>query len=174
MIIGLTCTLISKEPNIKNKKKINRFNQVKFTLSTILSIIVFFIVFFNFPKINNLDYALIFIFNIIKILCSFAASILTLYALEKIKFLPKKQSQEIFIKPITNFFIRYKKIAIIILLLIGLYRIADVVMGVMANIFYLEKGYEIKDIATFSKFFGLMLQYLGISWWHHCYEIWYI
>jgi len=161
MIIGLTCTLISKEPNIKNKKKINRFNQVKFTLSTILSIIVFFIVFFNFPKINNLDYALIFIFNIIKILCSFAASILTLYALEKIKFLPKKQSQEIFIKPITNFFIRYKKIAIIILLLIGLYRIADVVMGVMANIFYLEKGYEIKDIATFSKFFGLIATIFG-------------
>ena len=74
--------------------------------------------------------------------------------LKKLNFYQKRQSQEIFIKPITNFFIRYKKIAIIILLLIGLYRIADVVMGVMANIFYLEKGYEIKDIATFSKFFG--------------------
>ena len=75
--------------------------------------------------------------------------------------MPKKQSQEIFIKPITNFFIRYKKIAIIILLLIGLYRIADVVMGVMANIFYLEKGYSIKDIATFSKFFGLIATIFG-------------
>ena len=48
-----------------------------------------------------------------------------------------------------------------ILLLIGLYRIADVVMGVMANIFYLEKGYEIKDIATFSKFFGLIATIVG-------------
>ena len=48
-----------------------------------------------------------------------------------------------------------------ILLLIGLYRITDVVMGVMANIFYLEKGYEIKDIATFSKFFGLIATILG-------------
>ena len=34
-------------------------------------------------------------------------------------------------------------------------------MGVMANIFYLEKGYEIKDIATFSKFFGLIATILG-------------
>ena len=161
MIIGLFCTLISKEPNVKNKNKINRLNQIKFTLSTILSVIVFFIVFFNFPKINNLNYAFTFAINIIKILSSFALSIFTLYILEKIKFLPKKQSKEIFIKPITNFFARYKKIAIIILLLIGLYRIADVVMGVMANIFYLEKGYEIKDIATFSKFFGLIATILG-------------
>jgi len=81
--------------------------------------------------------------------------------LEKINFLPKKQSQEIFIKPITEFFSRYKKIAITILLLIGLYRIADIVMGVMANIFYLEKGYEIKNIATFSKFFGLIATIIG-------------
>jgi len=34
-------------------------------------------------------------------------------------------------------------------------------MGVMANIFYLEKGYEIKDIATFSKFFGLIATIIG-------------
>ena len=161
MIIGLMCTLISQEPNIKSKKKINQLSQIKFALSTLLSIIVFFIVFFNFPKVNNLDYIFIFIFNLIKILLSFITSLFTLYALEKINFLPKKQSEDIFIKPITNFFVRYKKVAIIILLLIGLYRIADVVMGVMANIFYLEKGYEIKDIATFSKFFGLIATIFG-------------
>tara|TARA_B100000963_G_scaffold332322_1_gene323753 strand:+ start:5829 stop:7283 length:1455 start_codon:yes stop_codon:yes gene_type:complete len=161
MIVGLVSTLLSKEPNIKNKNKINRLDQIKFTLSTILSIIVFFVVFFNFPKLSTSDFFLIFIFNIIKILSSFASSLFTLYILEKINFLPQKQSQEIFIKPIINFFTRYKKIAIIILLLIGLYRIADVVMGVMANIFYLEKGYEIKDIATFSKFFGLIATIFG-------------
>ena len=33
-----------------------------------------------------------------------------------------------------------------ILILISLYRIADIVMGVMANIFYLEKGYKISEI----------------------------
>jgi len=161
MFIGFICTLISKEPNTKSKKKINQLSQIKFAISTILSIIIFFIVFFNFPKVNSLGYILTFILNLIKILLSFTASLLTLYTLEKISFLPKKQSKDIFIKPIANFFIRYKKIAIIILLLIGLYRIADVVMGVMANIFYLEKGYEIKDIATFSKFFGLIATIFG-------------
>ena len=46
-------------------------------------------------------------------------------------------------------------------MLIGLYRIADIVMGVMANVFYLEKGYKIQEIATYSKFFGLFATILG-------------
>ena len=33
-------------------------------------------------------------------------------------------------------------------------------MGVMANIFYLEKGYKISEIATFSKFLVYLQQYL--------------
>ena len=56
---------------------------------------------------------------------------------------------------------KYGKFSLIILLLISLYRIADVVMGVMANIFYLEKGYSIKDIATYSKFFGVFATIIG-------------
>ena len=38
---------------------------------------------------------------------------------------------------------------------------ADVVMGVMANIFYLEKGYSISEIATYSKFFGVFATIVG-------------
>ena len=54
-------------------------------------------------------------------------------------------------------------ISILILILISLYRIADIVMGVMANIFYLEKGYKISDIATYSKFFGVFFPFFQIS-----------
>ena len=53
------------------------------------------------------------------------------------------------------------KFAVLILLLISLYRMADVVMGVMANIFYLEKGYSISEIATYSKFFGVFATIVG-------------
>jgi len=34
-------------------------------------------------------------------------------------------------------------------------------MGVVANIFYLEKGFNIKEIATYSKFFGVFATILG-------------
>ena len=63
--------------------------------------------------------------------------------------------------PIFNFIQRYGKFAFLILILISLYRIADIVMGVMANIFYLEKGYKISDIATYSKFFGVFATIFG-------------
>ena len=161
MIVGIASTFLCKEPVNKAVKEKNYINQIKFAASTLISILIFFLVFLNFPKVNNLNNFYNFLFNIFKIISSFGTSLLLLLILEKINFLPKKQSQEIFIKPITEFFSRYKKIAITILLLIGLYRIADIVMGVMANIFYLEKGYEIKDIATFSKFFGLIATIIG-------------
>jgi len=161
MIVGIASTFLCKEPVNKAVKKINYINQIKFAASTLISILIFFLVFLNFPKVNNLNNFYNFFFNIFKIISSFGTSLLLLLMLEKINFLPKKQSQEIFIKPITEFFNRYKKTAITILLLIGLYRIADIVMGVMANIFYLEKGYEIRDIATFSKFFGLIATIIG-------------
>ena len=34
-------------------------------------------------------------------------------------------------------------------------------MGVVANIFYLEKGFDIKEIATYSKFFGVFATIFG-------------
>lgn len=161
MIIGFISTALCKEPTNNKAKKINYKNQLKFTFSTILSILIFFVFFLNIPEVKVLNHFYNFFYNIFKIVFSFGVALISLLILEKINFLPKKQSREIFINPIIDFFKRYKKIALMILLLIGLYRIADVVMGVMANIFYLEKGYEIKDIATFSKFFGLIATILG-------------
>ena len=161
MIIGFISTALCKEPTNNKVKKINYKNQLKFTFSTILSILIFFVFFLNIPEVKVLNHFYNFFYNIFKIIFSFGVALISLLILEKINFLPKKQSREIFINPIIDFFKRYKKIALMILLLIGLYRIADVVMGVMANIFYLEKGYEIKDIATFSKFFGLIATILG-------------
>ncbi len=160
MLVGIFCTLMLKEPNIK-KKSIKSSDQLKFTFSTILSIVIFFICFLNFPEIKNLNNFYNFLFNILKILFSFGCALLTLLILEKVELLPKKHASKVFLNPITDFLSRYKKLALTILILIGLYRIADVVMGVMANIFYLEKGYSIKDIATFSKFFGLIATIIG-------------
>ncbi len=160
MLVGIFCTLMLKEPNIK-KKNIKSSDQLKFTFSTIISIVIFFICFLNFPEIKNLNNFYNFLFNILKILFSFGCALLTLLILEKVELLPKKHASKVFLNPITDFLSRYKKLALTILILIGLYRIADVVMGVMANIFYLEKGYSIKDIATFSKFFGLIATIIG-------------
>lgn len=62
-----------------------------------------------------------------------------------------------FIWPIIDFVQRYRRTAIIILLLIATYRISDIIMGVMANVFYTDLGFEKQEIGRFSKVFGLLV-----------------
>lgn len=69
--------------------------------------------------------------------------------------------QETYIAPIEDFFQRYAKVAIWILVLIGTYRIADIVMGVIANPFYQDMGFSKTDIANISKVWGLFATIIG-------------
>ena len=58
--------------------------------------------------------------------------------------------------PLTDFLGRFSvRIAALLLLLIGSYRLTDFTMGVMANPFYIDHGYSLGQIATVVKFVGL-------------------
>ena len=161
MLIGVFATLFSKEPISQQKKK-SASNSIKFLISLIISIAIFFTVYLLLPKIFfHQSIFLSFMDSIVRILISFSGSLFALTFLSKTKFISIKEVKISYIEPIQDFLSRYKKVAILILVLIGLYRIADVVMGVMANIFYLEKGYQIGEIATYSKFFGLFATIIG-------------
>lgn len=65
------------------------------------------------------------------------------------------------IEPFADFFKRYGKHALLILLLIGTYRISDIVMGIMANPFYVDMGYSKGEVAAISKVFGVIMTLLG-------------
>ena len=65
------------------------------------------------------------------------------------------------ILPFSDFFRRNGRIALLILLFIGIYRISDITMGVMANPFYLDMGYTKIQIAEVSKIFGFFMTLLG-------------
>ncbi|HBA35281.1 MAG TPA: AmpG family muropeptide MFS transporter, partial [Gammaproteobacteria bacterium] len=47
-----------------------------------------------------------------------------------------------FVEPFTDFFHRQAPYAILILMLIGLYKVSDITMGIMANPFYLDLGFS--------------------------------
>jgi PAT family beta-lactamase induction signal transducer AmpG len=67
-----------------------------------------------------------------------------------------------YIDPIKDFFNRYGvSVAILLLAVIGLYRISDIVLGVVANIFYQDLGFTKIEIATVSKTFGLFMTIVG-------------
>tara|TARA_E500000178_G_scaffold279851_1_gene279749 strand:- start:1902 stop:2927 length:1026 start_codon:yes stop_codon:yes gene_type:complete len=161
MLVGIFANLTSSEPKVKKNifKKTN--NHLIFFLSILFIVMIFIYLYSNISfsiKDNNL---LLFMLTCLKLFFCFLVSSALLVLMAKIKIIEKKMVAESYIAPITNFIKKYGRFALIILMLISLYRIADVVMGVMANIFYLEKGYSIKDIATYSKFFGVFATIIG-------------
>ncbi|MDB5883943.1 MAG: major facilitator superfamily 1 [Polaromonas sp.] len=65
------------------------------------------------------------------------------------------------IEPFADFLRRYGKQALLILGLIAMYRISDVVMGIMANPFYVDMGYTKDEVATVTKVYGVIMTLAG-------------
>ena len=63
--------------------------------------------------------------------------------------------------PFLEFFQRNGRFALLILAFIGLFRISDITMGVMANPFYLDLGFSKSEIASVAKFFGFFMTIFG-------------
>lgn len=67
------------------------------------------------------------------------------------------------IDPFVDFFNRNGKFAVVVLLLIAVYKLSDITMGVMANPFYLDLGFSKKEIADVSKVFGFFMTMAGAA-----------
>lgn len=66
--------------------------------------------------------------------------------------------------PLTDFFVRNGvKIGALLFAFICTYRMADYAQGVMANPFYLDQGYTLKEIAAVVKAFGLASTLAGVA-----------
>ncbi|NMM81096.1 AmpG family muropeptide MFS transporter [Acidovorax sp. SRB_14] len=65
------------------------------------------------------------------------------------------------VDPFADFIARYRWQAVLILALIAVYRISDVVMGIMANPFYVDMGYTKDEVAAVTKVFGVVMTLLG-------------
>ena len=65
------------------------------------------------------------------------------------------------IEPFADFLRRYGKQALLILALIAIYRISDVVMGIMANPFYVDMGYTKDEVAAVTKIYGVIMTLVG-------------
>ncbi len=64
--------------------------------------------------------------------------------------------------PFLDFFTRYgTRLAVLMLAFIASYRLTDFTMGVMANPFYLDVGYSLKQIAAVAKGYGVVMSILG-------------
>lgn len=83
------------------------------------------------------------------------------WVLVSLKFIRSSFIRETYLEPVSDFFVRYGRVALVILLLVCIYRISDIVLGILANVFYLDMGFTKSQIAHYSKFWGLMASIAG-------------
>ncbi|WP_341937761.1 AmpG family muropeptide MFS transporter [Marinimicrobium sp. C2-29] len=63
--------------------------------------------------------------------------------------------------PFADFFYRYGRQSLLLLLIVGCYRISDISMGSMANPFYLDLGFTTSQIGNVSGLWGFAMTILG-------------
>ena len=74
---------------------------------------------------------------------------------------PAQWLQGALVAPFADFLGRYRWQAVLVLGLIALYRISDVVMGIMANPFYVDMGYTKDQVAAVTKVYGVVMTLAG-------------
>ena len=79
----------------------------------------------------------------------------------KCRLAPSELVRQTWIAPVADFFHRYGKHAILLLALIGLYRVSDIVAGVISNVFYDNMGFSKEEIAYAVKSFGIVMSIAG-------------
>ncbi len=175
MLIGVTTTLLIKEPHINRSKNYNydKNTYLRIFITFILSVTGFILLFFissetaNTWKITLSNYTnnqILSNFTVEALRLIIATTLAFIIALLciKLNIVDKKIVANTYIEPIADFFNRYQlKLALLLLILICLYRISDIVLGVIANIFYQDIGYSKNEIATVVKTFGVFMTILG-------------
>ena len=91
-----------------------------------------------------------------------AAAWLLSFLLIKLKVARYEMVERTYLMPVRDFFDRYGgSFAWTLLALIGLYRISDIVLGVISNVFYKDLGFSKSEIADVVIVFGIFMTILG-------------
>ncbi|MGB0662898.1 MAG: AmpG family muropeptide MFS transporter [Pontibacterium sp.] len=103
-----------------------------------------------------------FVAEVSRLLLALAAAAVAATLLVKANIANREMVKGTYVAPVQDFFNRFGiKTALVLLLLVCTYRVSDIVLGVMSNVFYLDMGYEKTDIAAAVKTFGLFMTLLG-------------
>ncbi len=98
----------------------------------------------------------------IKLLTASASAFVLSWIFMKTGLANQDMLQESYVSPVRDFFDRYgMKTAWILLALVGCYRLSDIVLGVISNVFYQDLGFTKTQIAGVVKTFGLVMTIAG-------------
>ncbi len=174
MLIGIITTLVIDEPAVNQQIRPQAASDYAGLFFTFMVAVSGFIAFFASSSalalqaklvvagwvLNaNLAGVLVEMFRLA--LALGVAVILAMFCL-RFEWVNKALLKRSYIEPIQDFFRRYGwSLAWLLLALVGLYRISDIVLGVIANVFYQDMGFTKPQIATVVKTFGLFMTLLG-------------
>ena len=100
--------------------------------------------------------------EVIRLLCALLTAAMVSKGLLSTGLINRQMVTETYVEPVGEFFRRYGlKTALLLLALVGLYRISDIVLGVISNVFYQDLDFSKVQIATVVKTFGLAMKILG-------------
>lgn len=164
MLAGMIVTFSIKEPVIANFQNEIHSNFQLFA-HFILVVSVFVVSFLLMGKllsmleISNQLYS--FILSAIRLFLSLGFAAIAGGYLCKLGLLSHQEFEKVYIEPFTDFFRRYGNLAILLILVICLYRTSDIVMGVMAKVFYIDMDYSKEQISRISFGFGIVVSLIG-------------
>lgn len=174
MLIGVITTLIIAEPPTQVTEKLNKHQgYFGFLLVFVLSVAGFVSCFYYSSAytqiVKNILTSIVdnthlagFIVELCRLLIALTVACVISWLAILSGLVQKKLIQQTYIAPITDFFQRYGwSLAWLLLALIGLYRISDIVLGVISNVFYQDLGFTKPEIARVVKSFGLLMTITG-------------
>ena len=177
MLIGVITTFIIIEPHLDRSEESNYTTQdyLGFLVLFILAVSAFIAVFIlsaNIEVVGEFKQSLGDLFAnpalasfLIETLRLLSAGLMAYWVAKLVTKSPMVNAtmvESTYIAPVKDFFSRYNfKLALLLLALIGLYRISDIVLGVIANVFYQDLHYTKTEIATIVKTFGLFMTLAG-------------
>ncbi len=169
MSVGVITTLLAKEPQHRQSQNAFPYSvmqYLRFVAIFLVSAALFVAVYRLFPVIANpfedfAGKAFGFFTALLTLVCALGAALgIALFSV-RIGVADRDMVEEGYIQPVREFFLRYGKVAVWILLLVGFYRVSDIVMGVVANLFYQDLGYSKTEISDVAKTFGLIMTIVG-------------
>ena len=175
MLVGVTTTLVIDEPPQPESRGVLDTSQdyARFLLMFVVAIGGFVAVFFFSGDITGgiktslgsmLANPFLAAFLVETLRLALALLIMWLLALVLVKsgIVGYPMVERTYLMPIRDFFKRYGwSFAWILLALIGVYRISDIVLGVISNVFYQDLGFSKSEIASVVKTFGLLMTIAG-------------
>jgi len=175
MFIGIVTTLVIKEPERNRSREIYLHSLREYARFLLLFGIATAMFIYAFSELNPAPVVDVylhkhmgfngplsqFIGQLIRLSVGFVAAMFAAYLCVLLRVVNREMVWQTYIEPLADFFRRYRKAALYILLLIGLYRISDIVLGTITNVFYLDIGFTKDNIADYGKLYGIIMTILG-------------